>query len=266
MPPKVLRESAKAPSGEMKHIQISLDSYSKEDAERIIAEWKRCVEGGVPAKVEDRSIKPSFIKKKALDIRLPSNGGASFLVLGSTRSGKSVAMCHLYEKYFKKHITFLMTHSTQAEIYKPLQKTAIISPGYHKELIEEPMKINRETKNSYEFCLIFDDLSLTGKNDKEMTKLLTIGRNSNMSAIITGQKMTMLNATGRANCNYILCFKQNTDSAITDTIKTYMRSYFPTNMTLVEMVACYKQMTQDHHFFVIDTLNDEMYTCKIDLD
>lgn len=266
MPKKYLRESAKTPSGETKHIQISLDSYSKEDAERIINEWKRCVEGGVPAKVQDKSIVPSFLKKREMNIKLPSNGGASFLLLGSTRSGKSVATCYLYEKYFKKHITFLMTHSTQAEIYKPFTKSAIISPGYFKELIEEPMRINRETKNSYEFCLVFDDLALSGKNDKEMTKLLTIGRNSNMSAIISGQKMTMLNATGRANCNYILCFRQNTDAAITDTVKTYMRSYFPTNMSLVEMCACYKQMTQDHQFFVIDTLNDEMYLCKIDLE
>ena len=207
-------------------------------------------------------MKKCLFQKKDLCITLPTNGGASFLLIGSTRSGKSVAMLHLYETYFKKHITFLMTHSTQADIYAPL-KNAIISPGYFKELIDEPMRLNRETKNKYDFCLLFDDLALSGKNDKEMTKLLTIGRNSGMSAIICGQKMTMLNATGRSNCNYVLCFKQNAESAILDTIKTYMRSYFPPSMSLAQMVVIYKELTKDHHFFVIDTLNDEIYISKI---
>jgi hypothetical protein len=117
--------------------------------------------------------------------------------------------------------------------------------------------------NKYNFCLIFDDLALDGKNDAEMTRLLTVGRNSGMSAIICGQRLQMLNATGRANVNYICLFKQNTDTAVEDTIKTYLRSYFPSSLSIPEMCSMYKEMTQDHNFFCIDTLNDKCYVSKI---
>jgi hypothetical protein len=138
-----------------------------------------------------------------------------------------------------------------------------VSLGYHSELIEHPMKINRETDNHYKFCLIFDDLSLDGKSDKTMTKLLTIGRNSNMSAIITGQRMEMLNPTGRTNINFVCCMRLNTDTAIRDVVETYLRSYFPPGMSVPEMVRVYKEATADHQFFLVNTLMDEVSLCKI---
>ena len=191
------------------------------------------------------------------------NGGISFLCLGSTRSGKSYAMNWLYEKFFKKHITILMTLSKQAEIYKALKKTAIVTDGFHPQFVEEAMRINRFTNNKYNFCLIFDDLAMEGKTDVHMTKLLTIGRNSGMNAILCGQKMTMLSATGRTNCNYIFLFYQNTESAIEYTIKTFLRCYFPRGMSMVDMIAMYKEQTADHHFYFVDTLLDKCYLCKI---
>jgi hypothetical protein len=73
----------------------------------------------------------------------------------------------------------------------------------------------------------------------------------------------MLNSTGRSNINYVCCFKQNTESAIEDTIKTFLRSYFPKDMKITDMISMYKELTQDHNFFVIDTLNDEIFISKI---
>jgi hypothetical protein len=157
-----------------------------------------------------------------------------------------------------------MTLSKHAEIYAPMKKKALVASGFYPELISEPMKINRETENKYKFCLIFDDLAMDGKSDKAMTKLLTIGRNSGMSAIICGQRLQMLNATGRANINYILCFKQNTDTAVEDTVKTYLRSYFPVGMSISECCRMYKEFTQDHNFFIVDTLNDRCFLSKIE--
>jgi hypothetical protein len=205
----------------------------------------------------------SFSKGDVLKIDMPTNGGCSFLLLGSTRSGKSTAMLAIYEKYFKKHITMLLTHSSHADIYKPLQKTAIISPGFHPELVNEPMTLNRETKNKYEFCLIFDDLAMDGKNDLDMTKLLTIGRNSCMSAIICAQRLQMLNPSGRANCNYVCLFRLNTDSAIKDAIETYLRSYLPSGMSMNDAIRLYKETTADHHFFLVNTLEDTVEVCRV---
>jgi len=208
--------------------------------------------------------KKSHFEEKHLDeLKLPENGCMSFACIGSTRSGKSYAVNYLYEKIFKKHITFLMTLTSHGDVYKPFQKGAVLCDGYKSICIDEPMQINKETKNHYKFCIICDDLVMDGKNDKSMTKLLTIGRNFGMSAVISGQKMSMLSATGRANINFVLCFKQNTETAIEDTIKCFLRSYFPKEMKMRDMISMYKDLTEDHHFFCIDTLNDQCFISKI---
>jgi hypothetical protein len=257
------------------------DHYSPKQLKQIEIDFKKWVKAGgshlefiIPSwhnlDPENENVEKSKLKKSShfetmhiKDLDLPENGAMSFCCIGSTRSGKSYAINYIYENMFKKHITLLMTLSSHADVYKGFRKNAVICDGFKSQLIEEPMKINKETKNHYNFCLIFDDLVMDGKNDRSMTKLLTIGRNCGMSAIISGQKLSMLSATGRSNINYVLCFKQNSEMAIEDTIKTFLRSYMPKDMKMNEMIRLYKELTDDHHYFLIDTLNDKCYISKI---
>jgi hypothetical protein len=290
MPP-AYRVTAVPPDGKQKYKTISLKRYSEEEAIVIAAEWKKAIEAGLPFKMpsptpkvaikskdddsssddEKKPIAKPLESAKGLtiprfnidDLELPDGGGVSFALLGSTRSGKSTLMLHLWETLFKKHVTILLTHNPHVNIYKPLAKSAAIAPDFYPELINIPMKINRECKNHYKFCLIFDDLSNTGKNDVEMTKLLTIGRNTGMSAMICGQRMEMLNSTGRTNVNYVCCFRLNTDTAIRDVVETYLRSYFPPGMPISEMCRIYKELTADHQFIFVNTLLDTIHLCKL---
>lgn len=270
--------SAYAPDGKQHKKSIKSDHFTKKELDEIILNFKRHIHAGLPkssfkilkSAIPDRTEVPVEAPKlKQFEfmhidkLETPENKCFSFCCIGSTRSGKSYGINHIWENFFKKHITLLMTLSSHADIYKQFRKQAVIVDGFHPQLIDEPMKINKETNNHYPFCLIFDDLVIEGKNSQPMTKLLTIGRNAGMSCIISGQKMTMLNATGRANVNYILCFKQNTESAIEDTIKCFLRSYMPKHLKLTEMISLYKEMTEDHHFFLVDTLNDKCYISKI---
>ena len=204
-----------------------------------------------------------FPRKPLSSIETPENNNMSFACIGSTRSGKTYAMKHIWDKYFKKHITILMTHSGHAEIYKDFKKDVIVSDGFHCELVDEPMKINKNTKDAYQFCMIFDDLGIDGKISASMTNLLTRGRNCGMSCIYAGQKLTMLSATGRSNINYVLCFYQNTDSEIENTIKCFLRSYFPKGMRMPEMIKLYRDITQDHNFICVDTLSNNVFISKI---
>jgi len=228
-----------------------------------IPEWYQMEPEPTKEIFKEKSLDKHFDTMHIDDLELPKNGAMSFACVGSTRSGKSYAVTHIYEKLFKKYITFLMTLTTHGEIYKPFKKNGIICEGYRSEFIEDSMKINKETKNHYDFCFIFDDLVMEGKNDKTMTALLTVGRNFGCSAIISGQKLQMLSATGRSNINFILCFKQNTETSIEDTIKCYLRSYFPKHLKINEMISMYKELTENHHFFLVDTLNDKCYLSKI---
>ena len=201
--------------------------------------------------------------RKLESIDLPAQGGCSFGLIGSTRSGKSSAMLWLWERYFSRHITVMTTGSIQADIYGPLRKTCAISPEFYPELIKESMMLNQKTGNHYPILHILDDM-LDGKNTKALSKLLTIGRNSALSTIICAQELTILNAIGRTNLNYILCFRLNSDTAVEKVVRNWLRHVLP-GKTIEEKCAQYKLLTQDHHFLCVDTLMDEVFHCKLDL-
>jgi hypothetical protein len=276
-----IRITARGPGSKQYQIQIPVGAYSAEQQQAITDSFREWIKSGkskesfvVPAPVEVST--PGEVSKEeaptktplaippgdVLSLTLPTNGGCSWLLIGSTRSGKSTAMVELWNKYFAKHTTMLMTLSSHADIYKPLAKKAVISPAFFPELVDEAMTINRQTKNHYPFCFIFDDMAMDGKNSGVMTKALTIGRNSQISVIYAAQRLEMMNPTGRTNTNYVCLFRLNTDSAIEDVIKTYLRSYLPP-LPMLDLIRLYKEMTADHHFFFVNTLEDTVFHSKI---
>jgi hypothetical protein len=130
------------------------------------------------------------------------------------------------------------------------------------DVIKAMYKINKETKNHYKFLAITDDL-IGAKNDKEMTKLLCLYRNSGMSAIVSGQDLVMLSPTGRANVNFVLMFAQNTSNRIEDNIKNFLRGYFPRGLSMDEKIVLYQTLTADHHFLFLNSLEGTLTRCKL---
>jgi len=273
-----------APDGTVKTKTLSKRLYSRDTALDCADDWKKLVRAGKYQEAID--LKPHlaveeitgkrlkdpevdvmslFPKKDVTDIELPTNGGASFLLCGASRSGKSTAMCYLWEHYFKKCITILTTGSHQAEIYKPLHKACAVSPEFFPELLKESMKLNKESNNKYPILHILDDM-LDGRNTKPLVKLCTIGRNNGQNSIICVQDLTMINTIGRANINYVLLFKLNSDLSIEKVVKTWLRHFLPGKMKLVDMYKLYRKLTEDHHFIVIDTLDNKIFRCKLDID
>ena len=204
------------------------------------------------------------IPDERFTLKLSTKGGNSIAMIGSTRSGKSTALAYILDTYFKKHLAVLMTNSPQADIYKSM-KHCIQSPQYIPKVLKDMYAINRDTNNHYDFLTILDDVVTGVKFDKEILKLLTIYRNSDMSAIITAQAVTLLNSAGRTNINFVLLFKLNSDEQIEKCVKFYLSSYFPPGMRMLDKIRYYRSATEDHHFFVVDTLNGGVYRTKIDL-
>ena len=195
-------------------------------------------------------------------IEPPENGCFSFGLIGSTRSGKSVAMLWIQENFFKEHIKIMMTGSSQASIYKPLQKSTAVSPAFYPELIKESIKINQMTDNKYKILHIFDDM-LDGKHSKALAKLLCIGRNNGHSTIICAQELTILNAIGRTNFNYMLLFRLNSMMSVEKVVKNYLRHVLPGRLD--EQIKLYCALTEDHYFFCVDFLANQTFLCKLDL-
>lgn len=186
----------------------------------------------------------------------------SFAIIGSSKSGKTTFLKYLLKKHFEKDIKCLFTQSLHNDIYTSMKKDMIVAPGWMPDVVKTAYKINKETKNHYDFLMVVDDL-IGAKNDREMTKMLCLYRNSNMSAIVSGQDLTLLSPTGRANVNHVCLFYQNTDSRCEDNIKAFVRSYFPRNLTIEEKILLYKKLTEDHHFLWIDNLNNTIRRCRL---
>lgn len=202
---------------------------------------------------------------KRLDtIEPPENKCMSFGLVGSTRSGKTIALLYIWQTWFKdSHIGLMATGSSQVDIYKPLHKACAVSPLFLPEVIKDSMLINQKTNNKYKFLHIFDDM-LDGKQSMGLSKLLCIGRNNGCSTIISAQELTILNAVGRTNLNYMLLFRLNSMMAVEKVVRNYLTHIIP-GKNLDEKCKIYVALTQDHYCFVCDFLSNQVFITKIDI-
>jgi GTPase SAR1 family protein len=203
-------------------------------------------------------------EKKDLFLDLNPDKAYSFCLIGSTRSGKSTMLNHLMERYFQKKINILMTESPNGDVYKTgfFKKDAIMCPCYFPQLIKDCYLINKGTDNKYPFMFIMDDL-VGFRSDKQMKKLLTIYRNSNLSVGITGQSMSILDTSARSNCNYVFLGRVNNDAEAENICKAFLSSFFPSDYKMVDRIKSYREITKNYHFIVLDNINGISFITKI---
>lgn len=193
----------------------------------------------------------------------PDKFGCSIVAYGSTRSGKTCLLNYLYQKFFKDYISVLMSNSLQSEAYKLLKKTCITSDMYHPEIIKDMYKINHATNNHYKFCVIIDDISDHNRDRDQIVKLFTLYRNTRISTFLCAQASTMLNKTCRTNINFVLLGRLNNDAEIEQVIKNYLTSFFPSRLYMAEKISLYRQLTDDHHWIVIDMIGNDVFRTKL---
>jgi len=201
------------------------------------------------------------IEKEKFQVELPEQktGGVSFGLIASTRAGKTTLLKHIIDEYFSKHITILMSNSIHAPIYEEIDG-CIKSPVYSPRIIKEGYEINRKTNNHYPFLFILDDV-VDKKFDKELLKLLTIYRNTGLSCIISVQNPILLNSASRGNINFVCLGKLNSDEAIERVVRMYLMSYLTGSIS--EKIRAYKELTEGHHFIMVNNLSGEVYRFKI---
>lgn len=193
----------------------------------------------------------------------PDKFGCSIVMYGSTRSGKTCLLNYLYDKHFKDYISVLMSNSLQSDAYKLLKKSCITSDMYHPEIIKDMYKVNHATHNHYKFCVVIDDISDHNRDRDQIVKLFTLYRNTRISTILCAQASTMLNKTCRTNINYVLLGRLNNDAEIEMVVKNYLTSFFPTRLYMSEKISLYRQLTDDHHWIVIDMIGNDIFRTKL---
>jgi hypothetical protein len=188
--------------------------------------------------------------------------GVSFVLCGSTRSGKTTILNYLYKTHFKNHVSVLMSNSLNSDAYDMLKKSCVTSDFYHPEVLKEMYKINHASKNHYEFFAIIDDVP-DKREDPEMKRLMCIYRNSRISSIICAQTATMINKMARSNINWVFLGRMNSSSEVERNIKDYLQGHLPTNMKMTEKIAWYKNATSNYQWIVLDNINGHMFLTKL---
>ena len=188
--------------------------------------------------------------------------GCSFIMCGSTRSGKTTLLNYLYKKHFKDHISVLMSNSLNSDAYDMLKKHCVSGDFYFPEVLKEMYKINHGTKNEYQFLAIIDDVP-DKREDQEMKRLMTIYRNSRISSIVCAQTATMVNKMARSNINYVLLGRMNSSSEVERNIKDYLQGHLPTTMKMTEKIFWYKEATSNYQWIVLDNINGLMFMTRL---
>ena len=191
--------------------------------------------------------------------------GCSFIMVGSTRSGKTTLLNYLFNKHFKNHISVLMSNSLNSDAYDFIKKHAVTSDFYHPEVLKDMYKINHETENHYQFMAIIDDIP-DKRNDQEIKRLQCIYRNSRISSIMCAQGLTMMDKLSRGNINFIFLGRMNSSEEVERNIKSFLQGHLPTNMKMSEKIRLYRQLTENHQWLVLDQVRNYFFITKLNPD
>ena len=203
---------------------------------------------------------------KPFRIEKPKNGAISIALIGCSRSGKSTLMKHIYDRYFRKCVTVMCSMNSHAEIYKDLPSSVIVSSKYEPTIISDMYTINHRLGNKFEFLFMSDDyVDHTIKNDPEITRCLTLYRNTNINSLFSFQGRTLMNATGRMNVNIVCIFKQQTPMEWKNVIDEYLGMWLPMGLKMEEKIDFCKRATENHQFFCIDNLQGICYLTKLNI-
>ena len=188
--------------------------------------------------------------------------GVSFILCGSTRSGKTTMLNYLFKKHFENHVSVLMSNSLQSDAYDYLKKKCVKSDFYHPEVLKEMYKINHGTKNHYEFLAIIDDVP-DKREDPEIKRLMTIYRNSRISCVVCAQGLTMMNKLARGNINWVFLGRMNSSAEIERNIKDFLSGHFPSSMKMTDKIKLYQALVADYCWIVLDNINGHIFRTKL---
>ena len=200
-----------------------------------------------------------------LDLPPSETGGASILMIASTRAGKTTLMKHIMKNHFGEHFGVLFSESARSPAYQDFKdKNFPKSSCFIPELIKDSYMINKDTKNHYPFLFILDDCPLV-KGDKQMLKLTTIYRNSGISCITCIQSPSLLSPTQRSNFNVVMLGRCNTTAQSEANIKAYLRGVFPDGLNMDMKIRFYDELTKDHYWICLNQYTGEVFRFKLKL-
>lgn len=213
--------------------------------------------------LNELKLEPDIIVQNKIDLCLNDKTGNNVLIFGSTKQGKSTCMMHIYRKYFSGTITFLCSPNIQINLYNDNTEKIIKTYSYDvcQQLIKTAQKIQRKTKNNYEFTFLIDDI-ITRTNDPTLQNLVMVYRNSLINSIISVQYPTVISKRCRANITNMIFFRFLSPESILYVTKTFLPNFF-NKYTDAKKIEKYNELTKDHQFIYYCPLTEQFTVHKL---
>lgn len=199
-----------------------------------------------------------------------NNSGNSIVLIGSSKSGKSTAMMHIYNRYFnkKKYVSTLFSINSHIPIYKTSGDLIKVNKFVNdsERLIKDMKKINMDSKppNKWKFCILLDDI-VDARYSRVLNALLLTYRNANFSSLVSIQYPKLLSKSARCSANNLLFFSQNLQEGIETVLRSFLGAEFA-KMGVTkfnEQIDLYRELTSDHAFLYYHPMSRTLKRIKL---
>lgn len=194
---------------------------------------------------------------------ISKGSGSTFLLVGSSKSGKTTTMVQfatIWKKYFPNSICILLSATYKADggAYSSIGSAYgedFMVTDHTNESITLAEKLQKSSSGKFPILFLLDDI-VDQKNNKYILKLFTTLRNLNISTVMASQTCMLFNKSNRSNVNYLIAGKLNNSESIKDCYEKFLKGLYSDNNSYQDQ---YKKDTMNYRKIFIDLLNDKIY-------
>ncbi len=190
------------------------------------------------------------------------NTGKSTLILGSSFSGKTTLLVNELNKLSPTDYTLiiLFTESRNAAPLKKINLPVKIIEGFDESIVLFLKRINDQTNNRYNFLICIDDC-VDQKHAKELSKMILLYRNSNISCVLSIQYPMLISKSSRSSFHQALLLGSRSlewwksTSDIFD-LRSWWKDLNPVKMSNDEVYRQLKDITKNSGTFIYINLRE----------
>jgi len=194
-----------------------------------------------------------------------TGSGSTFLLVGSSKSGKSVCALNLamvWKKKFPKLIIVLVNDTWKASggVFQPLidefpEDVKVVSSDKLDSTIKLVKQLQSESSGKYPFLFLIDDM-VSSFYDSKLKWLINAGRNLNINTIMCLQTISMFHPSNRGSINYVIAGRLNNAEQRKKLYDMFLAGLLPWDKK--DAMDNYQRETDNYQKIFIDCINDEV--------
>lgn len=246
-----------------------------EDIQKIISQEKQVAQHfsnnisvaptSEPNGIRDKITVPEVFALPDFNKFAKSGSGSTFLLVGSSKSGKSVCALNLamvWKKKFPKLIIILVNDTWKASggVFSPLinefpDDVKIVSSDKLDATIKLVKQLQSESSGKYPFLFLIDDM-VSSFWDNKLKWLINAGRNLNINTIMCLQTISMFHPSNRGSINYVIAGRLNNAEQRKKLYDMFLAGLLPWDKK--DAMDNYQRETDNYAKIFIDCINDKV--------